>query len=161
MADSKPAASYRTKLTIVLRVLATFASLVAAISMGISHEDDIMAKDLTSFLCFLVFNAVLSAYSFGVLLLPQKSLLWRTIVIVDMVYTMLLASVDSVTLGMFYLEMHGNDHASWSPICDVVSSYCTRVQVAVVAGFFALGMYFINNLICLCLSLNPLLLPDP
>ncbi|XWS70019.1 hypothetical protein CRYUN_Cryun03dG0013100 [Craigia yunnanensis] len=138
--------------------------------MGISHETitlpsihstKIEAKDVSCFMYFMGINAIVSAYSFLVLLLPKTSLLWRSIVVSDMVAAMLLASINSATLGMFYMEMKGNSHARWSPICDLVSSYCTRVLTAVIAGYVALGMYFFNNIFCLCMSLNPLLLQAP
>ncbi|XP_021277423.1 CASP-like protein 1C1 [Herrania umbratica] len=170
MSDAEPSALFRTKCTLALRVLAALASLVAAIAMGISHETvplpslhsiKIEAKDVSCFMYFMGINSIVSAYSFLVLLLPKTSLLWRSIVASDMVAAMLLASINSATLGMFYMEMKGNTHAQWSPICDLVSSYCTRVLTAVTAGYIALGMYFFNIIFCLCMALNPLLLQAP
>ncbi|XVE70614.1 hypothetical protein DITRI_Ditri10aG0085600 [Diplodiscus trichospermus] len=170
MSEAEPSALFRTNCTLALRVLAALANLVAAIAMGISHETatlpsllsiKIDAKDISCFMYFTGINAIVSAYSILVLMLPKTSLLWRSIVISDMVAAMLLAAINSATLGMFYMEMKGNSHAGWSPICDIVSSYCNRVLTAVIAGYIAIGMYFFNNIFCLCLSLNPLLLQAP
>ncbi|XWS17417.1 hypothetical protein CRYUN_Cryun33cG0065500 [Craigia yunnanensis] len=68
----------------------------------------IEAKDVSCFMYFMGINAIVSAYSFLVLLLPETSLVWRSILVSDVVAAVLMASINSATLGMFYMEMKGN-----------------------------------------------------
>ncbi|GLT98691.1 hypothetical protein SLE2022_161830 [Rubroshorea leprosula] len=157
MSDVDPSV-FRTTSTLTLRFLATLTSLIAAVVMYVSREKFVKATDLVCFYYFIVVNGIVSGYSLLVFALPALSLLWRFIIVLDVVVGMLLTAVNSAALGMAYLEKYGNTHAKWGPICSNVPQYCYKVMWALIAGYIAVSMYLFLSILCIYFTLNPLLL---
>ncbi|PSS05722.1 CASP-like protein [Actinidia chinensis var. chinensis] len=151
--------------TLLLRVLALGSTFAAAVVMATSHEKANMfgvrfeAKysHTPAFKYFLVANVVGSVYSFLVLFLPAESLLWRSVVALDVVMTMLLTSGVSAALAIAYVGKKGNSHAGWLPICGPVENYCHHVGGALASGFVAVLIYMILLLYSIQTGLNTLL----
>ncbi|XP_057460533.1 CASP-like protein 1C1 [Actinidia eriantha] len=151
--------------TLLLRVLALGSTFAAAVVMATSHEKANMfgvrfeAKysHTPAFKYFLVANVVGSVYSFLVLFLPAESLLWRSVVALDVVMTMLLTSGVSAALAIAYVGKKGNSHAGWLPICGPVENYCHHVRGALASGFVAVLIYMILLLYSIKTGLHTLL----
>ncbi|XP_061342490.1 CASP-like protein 1C3 [Gastrolobium bilobum] len=151
---------------ILLRFLAFGATLSAVIVMVTSHERtsfltlsfEAKYTDSPAFKYFVVANSVVTVYGFFVLLLPEESLLWRLVVAMDLVFTMLLISSISAALAIAQVAKKGNTAAVWLPICDSVPKFCNQMLGALVAGFGAVIIYMILLLHSIHTVLDPLLL---
>ncbi|KAF3444131.1 hypothetical protein FNV43_RR13821 [Rhamnella rubrinervis] len=150
---------------IMLRLMAFGATLSAAIVMATSHEK---ASFLTlsfeakyshspAFKYFVIANAIVSVYSFLVLFLPSESLLWRLVVVLDMVFSMLLTSSVSAALAVALVGKDGNSYAGWLPICGQVPKYCDQVKGALIVGFIGLILYILLLLLSIHTVVYPLL----
>ncbi|GAB4824933.1 hypothetical protein Ancab_007805 [Ancistrocladus abbreviatus] len=152
--------------TFLPRLLALMATVAAAAVMATSHQTtevfgiSIEAKytHTPSFKYFVVANGIASVYSLLVLFLPPESLLWRLVVAIDVVITMLLTSSTSAALAIAYVGKKGNSHAGWQPICGQVPKYCHHVSGALAAGFVGVLIYGLLVLSSIQNFLNPLLL---
>ncbi|KAJ0051836.1 hypothetical protein Pint_02244 [Pistacia integerrima] len=152
--------------TLLLRLMAFAATLSATIVMVSSHETasffavsfEVKYSDTPAFKYFVIANAIVSIYGFLVLFLPSESLLWRLVVALDMVFTLLLGSSISATLAIAQVGKKGNSSAGWLPVCGQVPKYCHQVTGALVAGFIGLIMYLLLLLYSIHTILNPLLL---
>ncbi|KAI8007484.1 CASP-like protein 1C2 [Camellia lanceoleosa] len=150
---------------LLLRALALAATVAAAIVMVTSHEKSTLftvtfeAKysHTPAFKYFLVANIIGAVYSFMVLFLPAESMLWRLVVALDVVITMLLTSGMSAALAIAYVGKKGNTYAGWLPICDQVEKYCQHVGGAIAAGFAGVIIYLLLLLYSIHNVLNPLL----
>ncbi|GMI95987.1 CASP-like protein 1C2 [Hibiscus trionum] len=152
--------------TFLLRFMAFCTTLSAAIVMASSRERtsvlalSIEAKysDSPAFKYFVIVNAIVSIYGFLLLFLPSKTQLWRLVVALDAVLTMLLTSSISAALAIAYVGKEGNPNAGWLPICDQVRKYCNQVTGALIVGFISLILYLLLFLYSIHTALNPLLL---
>ncbi|WRX14600.1 Casparian strip membrane protein domain - like 7 [Theobroma cacao] len=127
--------------TFLLRLIAFGTTLSAAIIMASSRERTTVLtlsfeakySDAPAFKYFVIANAIVSIYGFLLLFLPSESLLWRLVVALDVVFTMLLTSSISAALAIAYVGKKGNPNAvvlGSSPIC-----LCERAMLS--AGFFS------------------------
>ncbi|KAL2931977.1 CASP-like protein 1C1 [Bienertia sinuspersici] len=151
-------------ITLVLRIIALAAAVVATIVMGTAHDSaSVMSfkfeakfTNSPSFKYFVVVYAIASCYSFVVLVLPFKNLLWRLILILDTVMTLLLTSALSAALAIAYVGKKGNSHAGWLPICGQVPKFCDQTTGALVVGFIAAIIYLLLLLYSLHTAISPL-----
>ncbi|XWS12651.1 hypothetical protein CRYUN_Cryun37aG0108400 [Craigia yunnanensis] len=151
-------------ITILLRLLALGATLSATVVMVTSHDSaDVLnlkfsAKYSNSptFKYYVIAEAIATGYSLIVLFLSSKSLVWRLIVILDVVIAMLLTSSISAVLAIAQIGKKGNSHAGWLPICGQVPKFCDHVTGALIAGFVAAIVYLVLNLYSLYAVLSPL-----
>ncbi|XVE66201.1 hypothetical protein DITRI_Ditri08aG0061500 [Diplodiscus trichospermus] len=151
--------------TFLLRLLAFGTTLSAAIIMASSRErTTVLAlsfeakySDTPAFKYFVIANAITSIYGFLLLFLPSESLLWRLVVALDAVFSMLLSSSISAALAIAYVGKKGNPKAGWLPICDQVTKYCNQVKGALAVGFISVIIYMLLLLYSIHRVLNPLL----
>ncbi|XP_012487178.1 CASP-like protein 1C1 [Gossypium raimondii] len=152
--------------TFLLRFIAFCTTLSAVIIMISSRQRatvlvfsfEAKYSDTPAFKYFVIVNAIVSIYGFLVLFLPSKSLLWRLVVALDAVFTILLTSSISAALAIAYVGEKGNPIAGWLPICDQVTKYCNQVKGALIVGFISVVLYMLLFLYSLHTVLNPLLL---
>lgn len=142
------------------------ATLSATIVMVTSHQSttlfytSIHAKYhyTPAFKIFVVANAIGSGYSLLVLFLPARSMLWRLVVALDVVVTMMLTAAVSAAAAIGYVGKKGNSHAGWLPICDQFSKFCRHVEGALVLGLCGALIYLFILLTAIHSVLNPLLI---
>ncbi|MBA0830815.1 hypothetical protein Goarm_015319 [Gossypium armourianum] len=152
--------------TFLLRFIPLCTTLSAVIIMISSRQRatvlvfsfEAKYSDTPAFKYFVIVNAIVSIYGFLVLFLPSKSLLWRLVVALDAVFTILLTSSISAALAIAYVGEKGNPIAGWLPICDQVTKYCNQVKGALIVGFISVVLYMLLFLYSLHTALNPLLL---
>ncbi|XP_077212497.1 CASP-like protein 1C1 [Tasmannia lanceolata] len=152
--------------TFLLRFLAMATTLSATIVMVTSHEHttffniSINAKYhyTPAFKYFVAANAIGSVYSLLVIFLPETSMLWRLVVALDVIITMLLTSSISAAGAIAILGKKGNSHAGWLPICGQIHKFCRHVTVAMILGFSSVLIYMLILLYAIHTVLNPLLL---
>ncbi|XP_019450754.1 PREDICTED: CASP-like protein 1C1 [Lupinus angustifolius] len=151
---------------LLLRFLAFASTLSAVIVMATSHQRisfltisfETRYTNSPAFKYFVISNSVVTVYGFLVLLLPEESLLWRLVVAMDLVFTMLLISSISAALAIAEVGKNGNNYAAWVPICGSVPKFCNQVTGALIAGFISVITYMILLLHSLHTVLDPLLL---
>ncbi|XP_059436786.1 CASP-like protein 1C1 [Corylus avellana] len=150
--------------SLLLRLLALGATLSATIVMVTSH-DSAEVLNLTfkakysnesAFKYFVIAEAVASGYSVIALFVSSKTLLWRLLVILDAVITMLLTSSVSAALAVAHVGKKGNSHAGWLPICGQVPKFCNQVTGALIAGLIAAIIYFLLFIYSVHTVLTPL-----
>ncbi|KAF5745953.1 CASP-like protein 1C1 [Tripterygium wilfordii] len=147
------------------RLLAFGATLSATIVMATSHERvnilgfsfEAKYTDASALKFFVIANAIVSAYGLLVLFLPWESLLWRLVVALDAVFTVILTSSISAALAIAEVGKKGNSHAGWLPMCGQVPKYCDQVTGALAVGFIGLIIYVVLLLYSIYGALNPLL----
>ncbi|KAL0001933.1 hypothetical protein SO802_015714 [Lithocarpus litseifolius] len=152
--------------TLLCRLMALGATVSAAIVMATSHEKanfysvsfEAKYSHTPAFKYFVIANAIVSVYGVLVLFLPSESLLWRLVVALDVVFTLLLTSSVSAALAIAQVGKHGNSYAGWLPICGQVPNYCGHVKGALVAGFIGVILYALLILYSIHTVLDPLLL---
>ncbi|XP_068345609.1 CASP-like protein 1C1 [Pyrus communis] len=152
--------------TLVLRLMAVGATLLAAIVMVTSHQRtsifgisfEVKYNHTPAFRYFVIANAIATVYGFLVIFLPSKSQLWRLVVALDVVITILLSSSISAALAIGTLGKNGNSYAGWLPICGQVPKYCDRVKGALISSFVGLIIYVLLLLYAIHTVLDPLLL---
>ncbi|XWS19594.1 hypothetical protein CRYUN_Cryun31cG0028900 [Craigia yunnanensis] len=106
-------------ITILLRLLALGATLSATVVMVTSHDSsDVLNLKFSAkynnsptFKYYVIAEAIATGYSFIVLFLSSRSLVWRLIVILDVVIAMLLTSSISAALAIAQVGKKGNSHA--------------------------------------------------
>ncbi|OMO67322.1 hypothetical protein COLO4_30183 [Corchorus olitorius] len=151
--------------TFLLRFIAFSTTLSAAIIMASSRERTTVLtlsfeakySDSPALKYFVISNAIATVYGFLLLFLPSESLLWRLVVALDVVITMLLTSSISAALAIAYVGKKGNPSAGWLPICDQVTKYCNQVKGALIVGFISVIIYMLLLLYSIHRVLNPLL----
>ncbi|GAB4826954.1 hypothetical protein Ancab_033834 [Ancistrocladus abbreviatus] len=156
-------AKIKSAITCLLRVTALAATICATIVMAVAHDSayvfnlKFVAKynNSPSFIYFVIANAIVSLYTIVVLLLPCKSLLWRLMLVMDTVMTVLLTSSFSAAMAIGYVGKKGNSHAGWLPICGQVPKFCDQTRGALISGFAATILY----LMLVFYSLHPALSP--
>ncbi|CAN0852998.1 CASP-like protein 1C2 [Linum grandiflorum] len=139
------ATKVRKVVTAVMRVVALAAMVVAVVVMVTAKETahvlnlSFTAKytNTPAFKYYVVAEAIAAAYTLIALFLSSKSLLWRLVVILDVVVALLLTSSISAALAIAMVGKHGNSHAGWLPICGQVPHFCDKQTVSLVAGFVA------------------------
>ncbi|KAI9377706.1 hypothetical protein POPTR_019G100300v4 [Populus trichocarpa] len=152
-------------LSLLLRLIAVGATLAAVIIMATSHEKgtffavsyEAKYTDTPAFKYFVIANAIVTVYGFLVLFHLPGSPLWRLVLALDLVFTMLLISSISAALAVAQVGKNGNSRAGWLPVCGQVTKYCNQVTGALVAGLIALITYIILLLHSIYTFLNPLL----
>ncbi|XP_041026081.1 CASP-like protein 1C1 [Juglans microcarpa x Juglans regia] len=136
----------------LLRLLALGATVAATIVMATSHDSTevlnvvIKAKYSyeSAFKYFVIAEAIASGYSLIVLFVSSKSSsLWRLVVILDVVITMLLTSSVSAALAIAHVGKKGNSHVGWLPICGQVPKFCDHATGALIAGCIAVIIYLV------------------
>ncbi|XP_058092344.1 CASP-like protein 1C2 [Magnolia sinica] len=150
----------------VLRLLAMVVTLTATVVMATSRQHttvygipvDAKFQCTPAFRFFVIANAIGSVYSLLVLFLPSKSLLWRMVVALDVVITMLLTASIAAAVAIGFIGKKGDSHAGWLPICDRVPKFCNHVTGAMVLGFCGALLYMSLLLHAIQTVLNPLLL---
>ncbi|KAL5793783.1 hypothetical protein ACOSP7_002377 [Xanthoceras sorbifolium] len=158
-------AKIRRLCTLLLRLLAFGATLSATVVMATSHETvslfavsfEAKYSDTPAFKYFVIANAIVSIYGFFVLFLPSESLLWRLVVALDLIFTLLLTSSISAALAVAQVGKKGNSAAGWLPICGQVPKYCDQATGALASGFIGLIIYLLLLLYSIHTILNPLL----
>ncbi|KAJ8763810.1 hypothetical protein K2173_003592 [Erythroxylum novogranatense] len=151
-------------LTLLIRLIALGATLAASIIMATSRETgsffsvsyEAKYTDTPAFKYFVIANGVVSVYGFLVLFLPSESMLWRLVVALDAVFTMLLTSGISAALAIAYVGKKGNSQAGWLPICGQVPKYCDKVTGALASGFVGVITYNMLLLYSIHTLFNPL-----
>uniref|UniRef100_A0A2N9I0E9 CASP-like protein n=1 Tax=Fagus sylvatica TaxID=28930 RepID=A0A2N9I0E9_FAGSY len=155
--------------TLLLRLLALGATLAATILMVTSHDSaevlnltfEAKYSNESAFKYYVIAEAIASGYSLIVLFVSSKSLLWRLILILDVVITMLLTSSVSASLAIARVGKKGNSHAGWLPICGQVHKFCNQVTGALVAGLVATIIYLVLLLYSLHSVYSPLFTTKP
>ncbi|KAG9447821.1 hypothetical protein H6P81_013949 [Aristolochia fimbriata] len=150
----------------VLRLLAVAVTVCAAVVMITSSQSSslfgipVQAKYQyePAFKFFVIANAIGSVYSFLVLFLPPKSMLWRLVVALDVVITMLLTSSISAAAAIAYLGKKGNIRAGWLPICGQFPKFCDQGMAALILGLGGVLIYMALLLYAIHTVINPLLL---
>ncbi|XP_068667396.1 CASP-like protein 1C1 [Aristolochia californica] len=150
----------------VLRLLAVAATLSAAVVMATSNQSSsffgvpVQAKYYyePAFKFFVIANGIGSVYSFLVLFLPPKSMLWRLVVALDVVITVLLTSSISAAAAIAYVGKKGNSRAGWLPICGQFPKFCNQGMAALILGLGGVLIYMILLLYAIHTVINPLLL---
>ncbi|KMT04245.1 hypothetical protein BVRB_8g183210 [Beta vulgaris subsp. vulgaris] len=148
----------------VLRLIALAATVISTIVMGTAHDSasvlnfkfEAKFTNSPSFKYYVIIYAIVSCYSLAVLLLPSKSLLWRFILVLDMVMTLLMTSSLSASMAVAYIGKKGNSHAGWFPICGQVPKFCDQTTGALAAGFVAAIIYLVLLFYSLHAALSPL-----
>lgn len=156
-------------LSLLLRLIAVGATLAAVIIMATSHEKgtffavsyEAKYTDTPAFKYFVIANAIVTVYCFLALFIPSESPLWRLVLALDLVFTMLLISSISAALAVAQVGKKGNSSAGWLPVCGQVTKYCNQVTGALVAGFIAIITYIILLLYSIYTFLNSLLGKTP
>ncbi|CAK9152524.1 unnamed protein product [Ilex paraguariensis] len=149
--------------------MALVATTLAAIIMATSHDSATVLNvtfeakytNTPSFKYFVGVNAIASGYSFILLFLPSKNLLWRLELVFDLVITLMLDSSISAALGIAQVGKKGDSHAGWLPICGQVPKFCDHVKGALIAGFVAAIIYFLLLLYSLHNVLDLLTITGP
>ncbi|KAJ8761571.1 hypothetical protein K2173_004347 [Erythroxylum novogranatense] len=150
--------------TIVLRLLALAATVVAVVIMVDTH-DSAKVLNLTftakysntpAFKYFVIAEAIAGVYTVIVIFLSSKSIFGHSVIIMDMVTTVLLASSISAALAIAQVGKKGNSHAGWLPVCGQVPHFCDQVTISLVAGFAAAVIYFLLLLYSLHAVLSPI-----
>ncbi|XP_034916625.1 CASP-like protein 1C3 isoform X2 [Populus alba] len=134
-------------LGLLLRLIAFGATLAAVIIMATSREKgsffalsyEAKYSDTPAFKYFVIANAIVTVYGFLALFVPSESPLWRLVLALDLVFTMLLISSISAALAVAQVGKKGNSSAGWLPVCGQVTKYCNQVTGALVAGYQVLG----------------------
>ncbi|RWR89586.1 CASP-like protein 1C1 [Cinnamomum micranthum f. kanehirae] len=152
--------------TLLLRLLALGATISATVVMLTSHQSstflyisvDAKYQYIPAFKFFVVANVIGGVYSLLVLFLPQKSMLWRLVVALDVVVTMLLTAAVSAAAAIGYVGKKGNSHTGWLPVCNQFPKFCNHVTGALVLGFCGVLVYMFILLCAIHMVLNPLLL---
>ncbi|KAL5730355.1 hypothetical protein ACHQM5_003185 [Ranunculus cassubicifolius] len=155
----------RQVLVFLLRLVSLVGTVIAAIVMATSRETanvlsfEFKAKydDVPAFKFFVIANVVASVYTLLVLFQSTESSLWRLIVALDVIVTMLLTGSISAALAISYVGKKGNDRAGWFPICDQIPKFCNQASVALISGFIAVVIYLILVLHSIHTVLNHLL----
>ncbi|XP_075645676.1 CASP-like protein 1C1 [Castanea sativa] len=152
--------------TCVLRITGCVATLLAALALATARESvhfsnvnvsiQVGYSDLMCYMYFLVVNVIACVYSFANNLLPEKSLLWRLVGVIDAMLMVLLASSNLAALSAICLERNGNFHAGWKGICGLAPQYCIRIIGAITASFLGFVIY----MMLLLLDINNLLNPN-
>ncbi|KAJ6878125.1 CASP-like protein 1C3 isoform X1 [Populus alba x Populus x berolinensis] len=135
-------------LSLLIRLIAFGATLAAVIIMATSHEKgsffalsyEAKYSDTPVFKYFVIANAIVTVYGFLALFIPSESPLWRLVLALDLVFTMLLISSISAALAVAQVGKKGNSSAGWLPVCGQVTKYCNQVTGAVVAGVIPMIM---------------------
>ncbi|KAL4600444.1 hypothetical protein ACB092_11G198800 [Castanea dentata] len=153
--------------TFGLRITGCVATLSAALALATARQSvhfsnvnvsiQVGYSDLMCYMCLLVVNVIACVYSFAINLLPKKSLLWRSVVVIDAMLMVLLASSNSAALSTICLERNGNFHAGWRGICGLAPQYCNHIIGAITASFVGFVTYMILLLLDINNLLNPLL----
>ena len=66
----------------------------------------------------------------------------------------LLWSSCSAAMTVICMENYGNFHASWTPICSRVQSYCVYAFAAISVGYVGALAYLVLNLVSTELQIN-------
>ncbi|KAL2483237.1 CASP-like protein 1C2 [Forsythia ovata] len=161
----------KPKHTIILRGSTSLLLLIAAIVMLVSYQKvDMMSigtefiaiyKDWDSFTASMVVGFIGSIYNFSVLFLPVGSMLWRLVLVVDMILSMLIGGSLSAAWQTFALIKNGAHHVGWFPICKVVPHFCSSVVGSLTVASIGLTLNLVLLLWSLHIVLNPLLLEEP
>ncbi|KAF3444130.1 hypothetical protein FNV43_RR13820 [Rhamnella rubrinervis] len=157
----------KTRMTMVLRIIAAAAAITAAIVM-LTNKDTVFRPtcyqikylNLQAYVYFVVANLIAGIYTLLVLLIPANSLLWRTIVAVDAVMCMLVSAANSAALTASLLEKKGNKYVGWNSICDSISSFCVQAFAAISVSLLGLFAFLVLLLFSIHNVLNPLLVED-
>ncbi|KAJ8626155.1 hypothetical protein MRB53_019462 [Persea americana] len=152
--------------TLLLRLLALGATISATVVMVTSHQSstflnisvDAKYQYTPAFKFFVVANVIGGVYSLLTLFLPQKSMLWRLVVALDVVVTMLLTAAVSAAAAIGYVGKKGNSHTGWLPVCNQFPKFCNHVTGALALGFCGVLVYMVILLSAIHMVLNPLLL---
>ncbi|XP_057544237.1 CASP-like protein 1C2 [Amaranthus tricolor] len=146
-----------------LRLIALAASVVTTIVMGTAHDSatilnfkfEAKFSNSPAFKYYVIIYGIVSCYSLAILLLPYKNLLWRLILVLDTVVTLMLSTAVSSALSIAYVGKKGNTNAGWLPICGQVPKFCDETTAALVVGFVALILYLLILLYSLYAALSP------
>ncbi|CAI0468678.1 unnamed protein product [Linum tenue] len=156
-------AKIRKAVTVILRLIALAATVVAVVIMVTSKETaHVLNLTFTAkfthtpaFKYYVVAEAIAGVYTIVALLLSSRSLLARLILILDVVVAMVLTSSISAALAIAQVGKHGNSHAGWLPICGQVPHYCDKLIISLVAGFVAALVYLLLLVYTLRAALSP------
>ncbi|OAY67564.1 CASP-like protein BLE3 [Ananas comosus] len=148
----------------LLRLFAAAATLVAAVVMATSHETtsyfgftmEAKFQYTSSFVFFVIANAIASGYSLLVLLIPSTSSFSRLVIATDVIIGMLLTSAVAATGALSELGKNGNQHAGWLPICGQIHEFCNHVMGALICAFVGLLIYLLILFHTFYVVINPL-----
>ncbi|KAL3380281.1 hypothetical protein AABB24_000754 [Solanum stoloniferum] len=139
----------------VLRFLAFVLTLVAAIVLGVSKQNELVPVQLvptlppinvpasakwshmSAFVYFVIVNAIACAYAVISLVLSlankgKAKCLSLTIIFFDLIMMALLYSSVGAAAAVGLIGYKGNTHVRWNKVCDVFGKFCGQVAAAVV-----------------------------
>ncbi|KAK1280515.1 hypothetical protein QJS04_geneDACA014945 [Acorus gramineus] len=155
----------RGRLFASLRMVSMFATISAALTMGLNKETIIIPVAIVgtnpinvsitakfshtpSFIYFVIANAIASFYNFVVLLVirfVRRKELGLLIPLLDMAMVTLVATGAAAATAVAEVGRNGNSHARWNKICDRFDAYCDRGGGALVASFVGLILLMTLN----------------
>ncbi|XP_055821999.1 CASP-like protein 1C1 [Solanum dulcamara] len=170
----------KTKISIGVRFIIFVSTLAAALTM-LSSRQTVHIKDgytflpsyknfnngysfkatyknWNSFQFFIAVNFLGAAYNLLVIILPDGSRLWKMVVVLDMVITMILVASCAAALETYSLLKNGNIQASWQPICRFVPIFCAKVLGAIVTCICGLFTSTLLLFYSFHIIFNPLLI---
>ncbi|CAI9754884.1 unnamed protein product [Fraxinus pennsylvanica] len=160
----------KAKPTIILRGLISLSLLIAAIVMLVSYQKvDIMPtgtkfiaryRDWDIFTMSMIVYFIGSIYNFSVLFLCVGSMLWRPIIVVDMILIMIIGGSLSAAWQTFSLIQNGAPYVGWYPICKIVPHFCSCIIGSLSVASIGLVLQLVLLLWCLHYVLNFLLLVE-
>ncbi|KAA8543154.1 hypothetical protein F0562_021351 [Nyssa sinensis] len=140
---------------LVLRILGLAFTLVAAVVAGVNKETKIisitMAESLaplqipftakwhylSAFVYFVVSNSIACLHAAASLALLMVNGMSRNdttalaLHILDLMMVALLFSANGAAIAVGVIGIHGNSHANWNKVCNVVKNYCRHSTASI------------------------------
>ncbi|CAN4113579.1 unnamed protein product [Withania somnifera] len=138
-----------------LRFLAFVLTLVAAIVIGVSKQNEFVSVQLvptlppisvpasakwdhmSAFVYFVVVNSIACVYASVSLVLSlanrrkTKGLIILTIILLDLIMVALLYSSIGAATAIGLIGYKGNTHVRWNKVCNVFGKFCGQVAAGI------------------------------
>ncbi|XP_031742030.1 casparian strip membrane protein 1-like isoform X1 [Cucumis sativus] len=145
---------------LVVRVMATMATLSSAIVMGTANQTLPFStqtsqfkanyKDLPMFMFFVLANSIVCGYLFLSLplsifhIMEVASVTPRLILLIfDMMAMVLATAGASTAASAVYLAYRGNVAANWVSFCTQFDSFCRRISGSLIGSFGAVFAFML------------------
>ncbi|KAL5701391.1 hypothetical protein ACHQM5_026734 [Ranunculus cassubicifolius] len=162
-----------------LRLLAIVITMVAAITMGVAKQTEIVHvpllptlppldipltskwKYMSSNVYFMVSNCIACVYATVSLFLliakrPRSKALELSILIGDLLMMALLFSSDGAAAAVGMIGLKGNSHVHWMKICNVFGRFCRQLTASVVMSVIGSFLFLLMILMAILdLHKNP------
>ncbi|KAK3006007.1 hypothetical protein RJ639_016022 [Escallonia herrerae] len=152
--------------TIVGRIAACIATLTAALIMVLSEEKVHLLGTTweqkytywSGFRYFVIANLLSLGFSLVCLILPAKSGLWRLVVVLDVIMSLLMMAAITTAWTLLDLIKGGNPSAGWLPLSSNFPTFCNCVMGALIPacigllitlGFLAYSLQLVINYLIL------------